>query len=57
MMSLLHQFQLTDSLMSGLQSSNQAQASMLYVLQIVSNAASFAKTLVVSAGLNPRSTR
>ena len=54
MMSLLHQFQLTESLISSLQSSPQ---STLNVLQILSNVASFARSLVLSASANPRSTR
>ena len=57
MMALLHQFQINESLVTSLQSSKQSQASTLHVLQIISNATSFARTLVLSASPNPRSTR
>ena len=57
MMALLHQFQINESLLNSLQSSKHSQASTLHVLQIISNATSFARTLVLSASSNPRSTR
>ena len=59
MMSLLHQFQLTDSLVTALQNSNQPKgpSPTLMVLQILSNVTSFARSLVVSSSPSPRSTR
>ena len=57
MMALLSQFQLTESLVSSLQSSKHSQSVTLHVLQIISNATAFARTLVVTASANPRSTR
>ena len=56
-MSLLHLFQLTESLVSSLLSSKHSQSVTLHVLQIISNASSFARSLVVTASTNPRSTR
>ena len=57
MLSLMHQFQLTENLVQSLQSSKKSQVVTLYVLQVIANATSFARTLVSSASNNPRSTR
>lgn len=59
MLSLLHQFQLTNSLVTALQNINPANAPspMLMVLQILSNVTSFARSLVVSCSHSTRSTR
>jgi len=59
MLSLLHQFQLTDSLVNGLQNTNSTKgpSPTLMVLQILSNVTSFARSLVVSSSPSPRSTR
>ena len=57
MMGLLQQFQLSDSLVSSLAASKHSQTVTLHVLQIISNATSFARTLVVTASAKPRSTR
>jgi len=59
MLSLLHQFQLTDSLVTALQNVNPTKtpSATLMVLQIISNVTSFARALVVSSSPSPRSTR
>ena len=57
MLSLLHHFQITESLVSTLQSSEQSSKVTLNVLQIISNVVSFSRSLVLSASANPRSTR
>ena len=57
MLSLLHHFQITESLVSSLQSSQQSPSVTLHVLQIISNVVSFSRSLVLSASANPRSTR
>ena len=59
MLSLLHQFRLSDSLVTALQNSkpSKSPSATLMVLQILSNVTSFARSLVVSSSPSPRSTR
>jgi len=59
MLSLLHQFQLSDSLVAALQGASplKTPSATLMVLQIISNVTSFARSLVVSSSPSPRSTR
>lgn len=59
MLSLLHQFQLSDSLVAALQAvtPSKTPSATLMVLQIISNVTSFARSLVVSSSPSPRSTR
>ena len=57
MLSLLHHFQMTESLVSTLQTSPNSPVVTLHVLQIISNVVSFSRSLVLSASANPRSTR
>jgi len=59
MLALLHQFQLTDSLVTALQNGNppKVPSPTSMVLQILSNVTSFGRSLVVSSSPSPRSTR
>ena len=57
MMSLLHLFQLTETMVTNLQSSPHCQVITLNVLQIISNSTSLARSLVSAASTNPRSTK